>query len=219
MQKQKKENRQVAPRFIRAAVLTAGILLGSCAARQQYTGPQQISQEKPPRDFCITIREAMQERVGACKDSQDFSACVFGQRMLFSTKYESTEELEVEAGLKQDVLAELGIALMSNGRSRELIIREIRPGGVLFGMGFGMHDRATVPMGSKQLISIGGARKLERLDRVKGGEFFYRFDGSNEDEANARIRGMGVEIMSVQRTANGVRIRLVADLYENCLVE
>lgn len=218
MQRQKTA-RQRKPRLISAAVLAAGIML-SCAGSQQArpTPPQPAGQEKPRgTDDCITIREAMQRRVSACRGSQDFSACVFGNRMIFSTKYQSTEELEVETGLKQDVLSELGVSLMSNGRSRELVIREIRPDGVLFGVGYGMQERATVPRGSKHLISIGGERKLEQLDRVKGGQVFFRFDGSNEDEANVLVSGMELEIMSVQRTANGVRITLVADVYENCL--
>lgn len=218
MQKQK-TTRQRRPRFIGAAVLAAGIML-SCAGqqREQIVQPQVSAQEKPrAADKCVTIREAMQRRVSACRSSQDFSACVFGNRMTFSTKYQSTEELEVETGLKQDVLSELGASLMSNGRSRELIIREIRPDGVLFAIGYGMQERATVPRGGKHLISIGGERKLEQLDRVKGGQVFFRFDGSNEGEANALVSGMELEIMSVQRTANGVRITLVADVYENCL--
>ncbi len=220
MQRQKK-TRQTMPRFVRAAVLTAGIMLGACAAQQQIQTipPMQEGQQKPSRDDCVTIREAMRERVGICKDSSDFSGCVFGNRMLFQTKYESTEELEVETGFKQDVLSDLGISLMSNGRSRELTIREIRPDGVLFGMIYGMQERATIPSGNKRLISIGGTRRLKQLDRVIGGEFFYRFDGSNEDEANSFVAGMDLEIMSVQKTANGVRVRLVADIYENCLIE
>jgi hypothetical protein len=161
----------------------------------------------------------MQERVGECKDSPDFSACVFGTRMLFSTKYDSTEELEIETGIKQDILLGLGISLMSNGMSRELLIREIHPEGVLFSVHFNTRDRPMVRRGNQQYVSIGGSRRLEQLDRAKGGQFFYRFDGNNEDEANSFLRDMDVEIMSVQRTANGVRIRLVADIYENCLVE
>ena len=220
MQRQK-TTRQRGPRIISAAVLAAGIML-SCAGPQEARPihPQPVSQEKPRAvNGCVTIREAMRERVRTCKESQDFSACVFGQRMLFRTKYEGTEELEVDAGPKQDVLSELGVSLMSNGRSRELIIREIRPDGVLFGMRFGMQESSTVPRGNKRLISIGGALKLKQLDRTTGGEFFFRFDGSNEDGANSRISGMEIEIMSIQRTPEGVRITLVADIYERCLEE
>jgi hypothetical protein len=218
MQRQKK-NRQNKPRFVRAAVLAAGIMLSACAGPQQGQAirPQQGSEEKPRRPSkCVTIREAMQKRVGECKDSEDFGGCVFGQRMLFSTKYQSTEEMVVETSPKEDVLLEANASLMSNGMGRELIVREITSEGVLFEMRFGMRERPTVSRGQRQLVSVGGARSLEQLDRVKSGQFFYRFDGGNEDEANSQTSGMDLEIMSVERTPNGVRVTLVADIYENC---
>ncbi len=242
MQKQR-NRRQTMPRFVKAAVLSAGLMLSCGGAQQQMPPiqPQQTGQEKPLRDAaCTTIRDAMHERVGSCKDSPDFSKCVFGKRMLFSTKYESTEQLTIETGLKQDVLADAGIALMSEGRSRGLLVREIRPDGVWFEMRFGKRKRPTVQIEQRELAIVGGMRKLEHLDRVKGGEFFYRFGrwsmaelnvfvvdmdsdmmsvGRTSNGVKVRLGEMGVDIISVKRTPNGVRIQLVADIYENCLVE
>ena len=221
MQKQKKTGGQRVPRFIRTAVLTAGIMFSACAGPQQMETSQPQSAQEKPQDTheCITLREAMRTRVGACKNSGDFSACVFGNRMLFATKYEGTEELEAESELKQDILLDMGISLMSNGTTRELIIREIRQDGVLLEARYGVQDQPTVPRGNRRLISIGGTRKLESLERVKSGQFFYHFDGRDESTFNSIIHGMEVEIMSVERTASGIRVRLVADIYERCLEE
>jgi hypothetical protein len=220
MQKQKKQEHGRAPRFMMAAVLGAGLMLGSCAGQPRAQIPvRQPAEHTVAQEHkdCITLRDAMRERVNTCKDSADFGACVFGRRMLFSTKYSGTEEVEVTAELKQDILFEAGASLMSNGMGRELTIREIRPDGVLFSMSFGSRERPTIQKGHRQMASIGGNRQLGQLDRVISGTVFFRFDGGNEDEANSSISGMEVEIMSVERTANGVLVRIVADIYENCL--
>lgn len=219
MQKQRQERRQTMPRFLQAAVLSAGLML-SCAGPQATQLPQPQIRQEHRTQSCKTIREAMRERVGDCKNAGDFGACVFGERMLFRIKYSGTQEVEVESSINQDLLAEAGIGLMQRGEHREISIANVGEDFVEFRATYGERERPVQEARGmcRWVSSIGGQRKLEQLDRVVSGVFKVDSEGNVSGDIEV-LDAMEIREISVDRSGKEIIVRIVAETYENCLVE